>query len=198
MEHNKNVRAVEEIQCLGQVLKLAASFKDTPKEKSKNYVLKNSENKKNQGSKKIWVVKDNKVEEKEVEEVKIISNNIKEPLFDLDKYSLNELIKILQSFANDPSFNVHQTGFGSFIANHVVKEKIQCYNNEAMVPANLGDVWIPKTLIVVGKDSHHAILDLGSNINILSKELYDLLDLDKKLENVTLIYYLLVILPRMP
>jgi hypothetical protein len=34
----------------------------------------------------------------------------------------------------------------------------------------------------VGKESHHAILDLGSSINILSKELYDLLDLDKKLE----------------
>jgi predicted RecB family endonuclease len=41
-EDNKIVRAEEEIQCLGQVLKLAASFKDTPKEKSKNYVLKNS------------------------------------------------------------------------------------------------------------------------------------------------------------
>jgi hypothetical protein len=43
-------------------------------------------------------------------------------------------------------------------------------------------VCIPKILIVVGKESHHAILDLGSSINILSKSLYDLLDLDKKLE----------------
>jgi hypothetical protein len=30
-EDNKIVRVKEEIQCLGQVLKLAASFKDTPK-----------------------------------------------------------------------------------------------------------------------------------------------------------------------
>jgi hypothetical protein len=44
-EDNKIVRAKEEIQCLGQVLKLAASFKDTPKEKAKNYVLKNPEKK---------------------------------------------------------------------------------------------------------------------------------------------------------
>jgi hypothetical protein len=51
-----------------------------------------------------------------------------------------------------------------------------------MIPSKLGDVWIPKILIVVGKESHHAILDLVSSINILSKELYDLLDLDKKLE----------------
>jgi hypothetical protein len=57
---------------------------------------------------------------KEVEEVKMLSDNIKEPLFDLDKCILNELINILQSFANDPSFNVHQIGFGSYIANHVL------------------------------------------------------------------------------
>jgi hypothetical protein len=51
-----------------------------------------------------------------------------------------------------------------------------------MIPPKLGDMWIPKILIDVGKYSHHAILDLGSSVNIISKELYDLLDLDKKLE----------------
>jgi hypothetical protein len=107
------------------------------------------------------------VDVKEVEEVKMLSDNIKEPLLDLDKCSLNELINILQSFANDPSFNVHQTGFGSYIDNHVIMEKIQRYNNEAMIPPKLGDVWIPKLLIAVGKESHQAILDLGSTLNIL-------------------------------
>jgi hypothetical protein len=76
------------------------------------------------------------VEEKEVEEVKMLSDNIKEPLLDLDKCSLNELINILQSFA--PSFNIHETGFGSYIANHVIKIKIQRYNNEAMISPKLG------------------------------------------------------------
>jgi hypothetical protein len=122
------------------------------------------------------------VEEKEVQEVKMLNDNIKQPLLDLDKYSLNKLINILQSFANDPSFNIHQNVFGSYIANHVIKEKIQRYNNESMIPPKLGGVWIPKILIAVGKESQHAILDLGSSVNILSKELYDLLDLDKKLE----------------
>jgi hypothetical protein len=55
------------------------------------------------------------VEEKQVEEVKMLNDNIYEPLLDLYKHSLNELIDILQSFSNDPSFNVHQTGFGSYI-----------------------------------------------------------------------------------
>jgi hypothetical protein len=69
------------------------------------------------------------VEEKEVHEVKMLSDNIEEPLLNLDKCSLNELINILQNFANDPSFNVCQTGFGSYIANHVIKKKIQRYNS---------------------------------------------------------------------
>jgi hypothetical protein len=64
-------------------------------------------------------------EEKQVEKVKMLSDKINEPLLDLDKCSLDELINILQSFANDPSFNVHQTGFGSNIANRVIKEKVQ-------------------------------------------------------------------------
>jgi hypothetical protein len=116
---------------------------------------------------------------KKLEEVKMLSDNIKEPLLYRDTCSLNELINILQKNSNDPSFNVHQTGFGSYIANHVIKEKIQRYNNEAMIPPKLGDVWVPKILIAVGKESHHAILDLVSSVKILSKELYDLLDLDK-------------------
>jgi hypothetical protein len=91
------------------------------------------------------------VEEKEVEKIKMFSNNVNEPLLNLDKCSLSELINILQNFANDPSFNVHQTGFGSYIANHVSKEKIQRYNNKAMITPKIGDVWIPKILIYVGK-----------------------------------------------
>jgi hypothetical protein len=34
-----------------------------------------------------------------------------------------ELTTLLQKFANDPSFNVHQIGFSSYIANHIIKEK---------------------------------------------------------------------------
>jgi hypothetical protein len=97
----------------------------------------------------------------------MLSNNINEPLINLDKCSLHELIYILQSFSNDPSFNVHQNGFGSNIANHVIKEKIQRYNNEAMLPPKLGDVWI------------------RSSVNILSKDLCDLLFFSCKTSYIT-------------
>jgi hypothetical protein len=58
--------------------------------------------------------------ERKVEEVKMLSE-VKEPLLDLEKCSLHELISILQKFASDPSMNSNQAGFGSYIANHVLK-----------------------------------------------------------------------------
>ena len=67
--------------------------------------------------------------------------------------------------------------FGSYIANHVLKEKIGRYNNEAIIPPKLEDAWLPKILITIGKETHHAILDLGSSVSVLSKEFYDFLEL---------------------
>jgi hypothetical protein len=46
-----------------------------------------------------------------------------------------------------------------------------------MIPPKLGDAWIPKVLVTIAKETHHAILDLGSSVSILSKELYELLEL---------------------
>jgi hypothetical protein len=116
------------------------------------------------------------MEEKEVEEVKMLSE-IKDPLLDLEKCSLHELINILQKFASDAYINVNQAGFCSYIANHVLKEKIARYNQEAMIPPKLGDAWIPKVLVTIGKETHHAILDLGSSVSVLSKQIYKLLEL---------------------
>jgi hypothetical protein len=96
-------------------------------------------------------------ERKKVEEVKMISE-VKDTLLDLKKYSLHELINILQKFASDPFINANQAGFGSYITNLVLKEKIARYNQEAMIPPKLGDAWIPKVLVTIGKERHNAIL----------------------------------------
>jgi hypothetical protein len=101
--------------------------------------------------------------ERKVEELKMLSE-VKDPLFDLEKCSLHELINILQIFASDPSINANQAGFCSYITNHILKEKIARYNQEAMIPPKPGDAWIPKVLVTIGKETHHAILDLGSSI----------------------------------
>lgn len=112
-----------------------------------------------------------------VEEIMMLTE-IKDPLLDLEKSSLQELIATLQKFASDPTINVNQPGFGSYIANHVLQEKIARYKNEAMIPPKLGDAWIPKVLVSIGKEIHHAMLDLGSSVSVLSKELYELLELE--------------------
>ena len=65
--------------------------------------------------------------ERKVEEVKMLSE-VKEPLLGLANCSLQELISIVQKFASDSSINANQAGFGSYIANHVLKEKIARYN----------------------------------------------------------------------
>jgi hypothetical protein len=49
------------------------------------------------------------------------------------------------------SLNVHQAGFGSYIANYVIKGKIGRYNNEDMIPRKLGNAWLPKILITTLK-----------------------------------------------
>jgi hypothetical protein len=46
-----------------------------------------------------------------------------------------------------------------------------------MIPPKLGDAWIPKILVSIDKETHHAILDLWSSVSVLSKELYDFLNL---------------------
>ena len=61
--------------------------------------------------------------DRKVEKFKMLSE-VKEPFVDLEKCSLHELISILQKFASDPSVNVNQAGFGSYIANHVLKKRL--------------------------------------------------------------------------
>jgi len=134
--------------------------------------------------------------EKEVEEIKMLSEVNTEPLLDLDKCSLHELLSLLQNYAKDPSINIHQAGFGSYIANHVLKEKIERYNREAMIPPKLGDVWVSKIQITIGKVTLHAILDLGSSVCVLSKSLYESLEIGP-MEKCNIDLLLSMILPSM-
>src|SRR4051812_17790916 len=66
--------------------------------------------------------------EKKIEEIKLLSE-VHDPLIDLEKCSFHEFLEVLQKIASDPTCNVHQAGFGSYIANHVIKEKLSRYNH---------------------------------------------------------------------
>ena len=80
---------------------------------------------------------------KKVEEVKPL-NEVIDTLLDLEKCSLHDLICTLQKFASDSSIDVNQAGFGSYIANHVLKEKIARYNQESMYHLSLGMYGSPR------------------------------------------------------
>jgi hypothetical protein len=43
-------------------------------------------------------------------------SEVKEPLLDLDKCNLHELIATLEKFSKDPTINVHQAGIASYIS----------------------------------------------------------------------------------
>ena len=58
------------------------------------------------------------------------------------------------------------------------KKNARC-NNEDMIPPKLGDAWLPNILITIGKETQHAMLDLGSSVSVFSKEFYELLELNK-------------------
>jgi hypothetical protein len=64
-----------------------------------------------------------------------------DPLSSLENFTIDEIISILQNHACDPNVDSKQVGFGTIIANHVIKEKFNRYHKESMVPPKLGDVW---------------------------------------------------------
>jgi hypothetical protein len=66
------------------------------------------------------------------------------PLASLEKCTLDEIIFMLQNYVCDPLVDSNQAGFGSFIANHVIKEKLDRSHKESMVPPKLADAWEPR------------------------------------------------------
>jgi hypothetical protein len=67
----------------------------------------------------------------------------------------------LQNHACDPHVDSNKAGFGSFIANHVVKEKLNMYHKNSMVPPKLGDVWEIRIYVTIGKITCMQYLILG-------------------------------------
>jgi hypothetical protein len=69
-------------------------------------------------------------ESRQVEEIRMLDDIPNEPLASLENCSLDEIIYILQNHASDPIVNSKQASFGSFIANHIIKENLDMYHKE--------------------------------------------------------------------
>jgi hypothetical protein len=84
--------------------------------------------------------KEKKEEEdsRQVEGIRMLDDIPNNPL---ENCTLNEYLSMLQNHACDPTVVTNHVGFGSFITNHVIKEKLDMYHKESMVPPKLGNVW---------------------------------------------------------
>jgi hypothetical protein len=74
--------------------------------------------------------------------------------------TLDEMTSVLQNHACDSDVDSNQAGFGTIISNHVIKEKLNRYHKESMVPPKNGDVWEPMIYVTIGKITWPAVLDL--------------------------------------
>jgi hypothetical protein len=84
---------------------------------------------------------------------------------------------MLQNHTCDPTVVSNQAGFGSSIANNVIKGKLDMYHEESMVPPKLADVWELRIYVTISKITCPAILDHGSSVSAIPKSLYDHIDL---------------------
>jgi hypothetical protein len=75
-----------------------------------------------------------------------------DPLASLENCTIDEIISILQNHACDPNVNANQEYFGTIISNHVIKEKLNMYHKDSMVPPKLGDVWEQRIYVTIGKN----------------------------------------------
>jgi hypothetical protein len=61
-------------------------------------------------------------------------------LASLEICTLDEIISILYNHTYDPLVDSSQAGFDTFIANHVIIEKLSRYHRDSVVSPKLGDV----------------------------------------------------------
>jgi hypothetical protein len=99
------------------------------------------------------------------------------PLATLESYTVDNYVLFLQNHACDSDIDANQADFATIIANHIIKEKLNRYHKESMVPPKLGDVWELRIYVTIGKITWPIILDRGSSVSVISKSLSDYLDL---------------------
>jgi hypothetical protein len=114
--------------------------------------------------------KEKKEEEiRKIEEIWMLEDIPNDPLVILKLHSWWSYL-YFTNYVCDPTMNVNQVGFGSYIANYVIK-KLNRYRKESMVPPNLGNVWEPRIYVTIGKITWPNILDLESSILGIPKSL---------------------------
>ena len=97
--------------------------------------------------------------------------------FDLDGCNISEVIMFLQKFAKSPKASDMNMAFTKHITNALMQVREEKLKHEASIPRKLEDGWETIIKMKVNDFDCNALCDLGSNISVMPKKLYDMLDL---------------------
>jgi hypothetical protein len=97
--------------------------------------------------------------------------------FDVDSCNISEVILFLQKLALSPNSSSMNVAFIKNITNALMKIREEKLKQKVSIPTKLEDGWEPIIDMNVNDFDCHALCDLGANISIMPRKIYDMLGL---------------------
>ncbi|KAK1631763.1 hypothetical protein QYE76_006078, partial [Lolium multiflorum] len=94
-----------------------------------------------------------------------------------DDCHISEVIKFLQKLAKSPNASAINLAFTHHITNALIKAREEKLEREASIPKKLEGGWEPIIKMKVKDFDCNALCDLGASISVMTKKIYDMLDL---------------------
>src|ERR1041384_6453574 len=96
---------------------------------------------------------------------------------DFNNCTLPEVIGFLHKMSRDPQTSTLNLSFTEDITNDLIKVREEKLRVEASIPRNLEHGWDPMIKIKLNNFSCFALCDVGASTSVMSKRMYDMLDL---------------------
>jgi hypothetical protein len=117
--------------------------------------------------------------------------------FDLDGCNISKVIMFLQNLARSPNASAINMAFTKHITNALMQIREEKLKQEVSIPKKLEDGWEPIIKMKVNDFDYNALCDLGASISVMTRKIYDMLDLPP-LENCYLGIHLVDIAKKKP
>src|SRR4051812_17761309 len=96
--------------------------------------------------------------------------------FEFDGCNVAEVIKFLQRLAETPNTSEINVAFTKHITNAIMQIREEKLKHEAYISKKLEDGWEPIIGTKVDEFDCNALCDLGANVSVMPKKIYDMLD----------------------
>jgi hypothetical protein len=97
--------------------------------------------------------------------------------FDVDGCNISEVVLFLQKLALSPNASSLNVAFTKHITNALMKIRDEKLQQKTSIPKKLEDGWEPIIDMHINGFDCHVLCDLGASISIMSRKIYDMLDL---------------------